>query len=285
LSAAGDWAEWLASTQFASLTDEERGQAVGELAAIRDRVLEGAELRDGGDVLDLGAGIGLLTFGAHDRIGNGWVYAVDPSVSALEELLRVAHETNVAGVMYLVGDAQVIPLPDGAVEACVTRSVLMYVADIRQAAAEIARVLAPGGRLSSFEPINRKGTYIATAVDWSPLGDDLARRVAEEWERHASTSPLMQLDDEALADALREAGFADVSVELEVLDEPWTIDERSVEARLSAVAAAGEPSLRERWGRTFEPAEVDRLVAHLHGLAGETLTFRRPQAWVTARRP
>jgi ubiquinone/menaquinone biosynthesis C-methylase UbiE len=266
------------------MNDAEREEALRGLAATRDRVIDGAALREGDDVLDLGAGTGLLTFGAHDRIGEGWVFAVDPSVSALEELLRVAHETNVAGVMYLVGDAEVIPLPDASVDVCMTRSVLMYVADLRRAADELARVLKPGGRLSCYEPIGHKGTYISTTVDWSPVGAELAQRVAAEWELHASTSQLMRLDDEDLAEALAAAGFAGVAVELEELEERWTVDSRTVDARLDAIGAAGEPSLRDRWRRAFDPTEVDALVAHLHGLAGQTLTFRRPQAWITARR-
>jgi ubiquinone/menaquinone biosynthesis C-methylase UbiE len=282
---SADWAEWLTKTRFAGLSDAERDEVLRGLAETRDRVLEGARLQGGDDVLDLGAGTGLLTFGAHERIGDGWVYAVDPSVDVLEELLRGAHEAELPGVMYLIGDAEVIPLPDASVNAAVTRSVLMYVDDVGVAAGELFRVLRPGGRLSLYEPINRKGSYVATTVDWSPLGDDLAGRVAEEWEAHASSTPLMRLDDGELAAALADAGFAHVALELETLEERWLGDERSADARLDAIGAAGEPSLRDRWRRAFGAGDVERLVAHLHGHAGETLTFKRPQAWVTATRP
>lgn len=284
MTGADEWGEWLKRTRFAHMTDDEREEALRVLERTRDRVLAGAALTEGDDVLDLGAGTGLLTFGAHDRIGDGWVYAVDPSVDALEELLRLAHAAGANGIMYLVGDATAVPLPDETVDACVTRSVLMYVDDLDEAAREAYRVLRPGGRASFFEPINRKGTFLATTVDWSPLGADLAERVAAEWERHASTSPLMQLDDEALRGALERAGFAEVAIDLEELEETWPVDARSVAARLDAIGAAGEPSLRERWQKAFEPAEVDALVDHLHGLAGESLTFRRVNAWVTAHR-
>lgn len=278
------WAEWLTHTQFAGMTAQERGRVLSELGVTRDRVLDGAALQPGDDVLDLGAGTGLLTFGAHDRIGNGWVFAVDPSVDALEELLRGAHEAHLAGVMYLIGDAHVIPLPDASVDAVVTRSVLMYVPDIHLAVSELYRVLRPGGRISLFEPINRKGSDIAPTVDWSSLGDDLARRVAEEWEAHVQVDPLLRLDDAELEEALTRAGFADVTVDYEVLEDVWTIDAPSVESRLNAVSAAGQLSLRERWQRHLGREATEALVAHLHSLAGRTLTFERPQAWVTARR-
>jgi arsenite methyltransferase len=284
VSAAANWAEWLSHTRFAGLTEDERTEFLRHLADVRDRVLDNARLQPGDDVLDLGAGTGLLTFGAHDRIGDGWVFAIDPTVDALEELLRGAHEADLAGVMYLIGDAQVIPLPDESVDACVTRSVLMYVPDLETAATELHRVLRPGGRLSLCEPIVRKGASLATAVDWSPVGDELAGRVAAESERYAAASPMMQLDERKLAAALEAAGFDEVHVELEVLDDQWQIDERTVDLRLDAIGAAGEPSLRGRWSREFSAADLDRLVERLRSLTGQTLTLRRPLAWVTARR-
>jgi arsenite methyltransferase len=278
------WAEWLREGRFAHLSEEEREHELRMLEGIRDAVLDRARLQAGDDVLDLGAGLGLLTFGAHGLIGDGWVVAVDPEAESLEELLAAAHALGAAGIAYLVGGAEVLPLPDGSVDVALTRSVLMYVDELEEAARELHRVLRPGGRLSCYEPINRRGTSIVTAVDWSPLGDELAQRIQAEWEAHVATTPVMRLDDRGLDAALRAAGFAGVTVEVQERDEPWVVDERSVAARLDAVGAAGERTLRERWAAAFEPAEVDRLVAHLKSLAGTTLTFRRVEAWVTATR-
>ena len=282
---SGGWADWLREGRFAGMSEEEREEQLRLLGVVRDQVLDLARLQPGDDVLDLGAGTGLLTFGAHERIGDGWVIAVDPEVDNLQELLRTAHGLDAAGISYLVGDSEVLPLPDASVDAAVTRSVLMYVEDLAEAARELFRVLRPGGRLACYEPLNRRGTYLPTTVDWTPVGADLAARVAAEWEAHAASSALMRLDEGALEGALRDAGFADVSVEVGERDEPWIVDERSAAARLDAVGAAGEPSLRERWARTFAQHELELFVAHLGSLAGTTLTFRRAEAWVSATRP
>jgi len=110
-----------------------------------DLLLDAAALAPGDDVLVLGGGT--LVFGAHDRIGDGWVYVVRSQVGELEELLDEAHGTGSAGVAYLVGETPVLPLPDAAVAAAVGRIVVGSAA-VRDAACELHRVLQPGGRLS-----------------------------------------------------------------------------------------------------------------------------------------
>ena len=267
------WADWLVAN----------GRADEEAVAQAERVLEAAALRPGDTVLDVGAGLGLLTLAAHERIGDGWVIAVDPSVGALEELLRLAHEVGANGIQYLVGDVEVLPLPDDAVDAVVLRSVLVHVADTNTAVQELARVLRPGGRLSLREPLNRGGTYLSTAVDWSPLGD-LGARVQELWIRVAPADPLMRLDADELAAQLEAAGFTAVEAAVEDPGEEWVVTEASVTDRLDASGGSGSPSVRERWQEAFGPADSATLVAHLESLAGTTIRFRRPQLFLSARR-
>lgn len=268
-----DWAEWLIAN----------GQADATMVAEAERVLEAAQLQRGDTVLDVGSGLGLLTLAAHDRIGDGWVIAVDPSVGALEELLRLAHEASANGVMYLVGDAEVLPLPDASVDAAVLRSVLVHVANVEVAVTELARVLRPGGRLSLREPLNRSATYISNAVDWSPLGE-LGERVIALWDEAATSDSLQRLDPDVLAAAFAAAGLVDIDVSVDDPGEEWLVSEETVDARLDARGGPGHPSLRERWQAAFTPGEVDAVVCHLKSLAGATVSFRRPQLFLSARR-
>ncbi len=247
------WAEWLLA----------QGDVDAQMVAEAERVLEAAALRPGDTVLDVGAGLGLLTLAALERIGDGWVIAVDSSVGALEELLHLAHEANANGIMYLVGDAEVLPLPDASIDAAVLRSVLVHVADVDAAVGELARVLRPAGRLSLREPLNRSGTYLSTAVDWSPL---------------------QRLDADALAGAFEAAGFAELRFSVEDPGDEWLVTGESVDARLDARGGPDSPTLRERWQAAFAPDELNALVGHLRGLVGQTLTFRRPQLYLSARR-
>src|SRR5439155_21086938 len=121
------WAEWLVRTRFAGWTQKEVANALEELGRWRDRVLDGARVDVGETVADVGAGTGLLTLGAVERVGpDGDVLALDVSVDALEELRR---NTSAPNISYLVGRADVLPLPDESVDVVLTRSVLIYVDD------------------------------------------------------------------------------------------------------------------------------------------------------------
>jgi SAM-dependent methyltransferase len=267
------WADWLVAN----------GQADEEMVAQAERVLEAAALQPGDTVLDIGAGLGLLTLAAHERIGDGWVIAVEPSVDALEELLRLAREASANGIMYLVGDAEVLPLPDAAVDAAVLRSVLVHVADTGTAVQELARVLRSGGRLSLREPLNRGGTYLSTVVDWSPLGD-LGQRVHDLWVGIAAADPLMRLDADELVGQLEASGFTGIEAAVEDPGEEWLVTAASVAVRLDATGGPDHPSLRGRWEEAFGRDETATLVAHLESLAGTTMRFRRPQLFLSARR-
>ena len=124
-------------------------------------LLDAARLEPEEDVLVLGGGA--LALGAHERVGDGWVYVVRSQVDELEELLEEAHALGASGVAYLVGDAPVLPLPNGAVGAAVGRIVTDDGALVA-AAEELARVLSAGGRVSLAEPDSVAGEELARSL-------------------------------------------------------------------------------------------------------------------------
>jgi arsenite methyltransferase len=264
------------------MSDDEVANALVHLERTRDRVLDGAAIRPGDAVLDVGAGTGLLALGAVERVGDdGDVFALDVSVDALEELRR---SSDAPTLWYLLGEAEVLPLPDAHVDVAVTRSVLIYVGDVEAAVRELRRVLRDGGRVSLFEPLNRRGTYMHDAVDWTPLGE-LGERVLRDDRAYIEQDPISQLDADELVAALERAGFIDVRADLEDVDEPWLVTEESVDVRLDAIGAPGYASRRQRWQARYGLEEVDRLVAHVKSLMGTTLPLRWVHLWLTARVP
>jgi SAM-dependent methyltransferase len=121
--------------------------AFGEVAGDYDRLRPGPSpealewlLPSGAtDVLEIGAGTGILTRLLADRIPH--VTAVEPD-ERMRALLQVT-----PGVEVVAGWAEALPLPDASVDAVVAASAWHWV-DEERAVPEVARVLRPGGRLA-----------------------------------------------------------------------------------------------------------------------------------------
>jgi arsenite methyltransferase len=263
-------------TRFAGWSDEEVQSALEGLASKRDRVLDGARIEPGDTVADVGAGTGLLALGAVERVGpDGDVLAIDLSVDALTELRS---NTTAPNVSYLVGTAEVLPLPDESVDAVVMRSVLIYVNEKEEAAKEFHRVLRPGARASLFEPINSANLRLSEAVDFSTLGE-LGERVRAWNEAFYSNpdDPMINFDETDLERFFDAAGFADVRLE-------HGIDEHRVAGArcLSQVGAPGRPTLLERWQLDFPVEDVERLEAFLRD---RLVPLLHPYVFLTATKP
>jgi ubiquinone/menaquinone biosynthesis C-methylase UbiE len=94
-------------------------------------------------VLDLGSGTGRFSPALADTFG-GPVYGVEPSAGMRNAALELSAHP---GVTYLEGGADAIPLPDASVDLVLLFLVWHHVQDKAAAAAEIRRVLRPGGRV------------------------------------------------------------------------------------------------------------------------------------------
>jgi ubiquinone/menaquinone biosynthesis C-methylase UbiE len=146
-------------------------------AGIEVALLDAAALAPEEDVLVLGGGA--LALGAHERIGDGWVYVVRSQVDELEELLGEAHAVGASGVAYLVGSAPVLPLPDDAVAAVVGR-IATEDGALPAAVEELARVVSSGGRVSFAEPDPEAGKVLARSLTAAGFeGVEVARAGAE----------------------------------------------------------------------------------------------------------
>jgi ubiquinone/menaquinone biosynthesis C-methylase UbiE len=146
-------------------------------ADIEQALLDAASLEPEVAVLVLGTGA--LALGAHERVGDGWVYVVRSQVDELEELLTEAHAVGATGFAYLVGEAPVLPLPDGSVAAVVGR-IATDDGALAAAAEELARVLAAGGRVSFAEPDGAAGEELARALSAAGFVEVQVESAAEE---------------------------------------------------------------------------------------------------------
>ncbi len=111
-------------------------------------------------VLDLGSGTGRFTSLLAETF-CGEAIGVEPS----DQMRRIAVErTNHPRVRFLPGKAEAVPLDDQSVDIVLMFLSLHHVRDRAAAAAEIARVLRPGGRLFVRSAFSH--AWRATEFDW-----------------------------------------------------------------------------------------------------------------------
>ncbi|MFT3898417.1 MAG: class I SAM-dependent methyltransferase [Thermomonas sp.] len=125
-------------------------------------------------VLDVGCGLGLFLVGAARRLSTGRAVGIDKWQQ--EDLsdnhaAGTLHNAEIEGVAdkieVLTGDARTLPFPDSSFDVVLSSMALhnIYDAGGRQAAVrEIARVLAPGGRVLIVD-IRHASSYAATLRD------------------------------------------------------------------------------------------------------------------------
>lgn len=216
------WSRWLLHDRFGG-DDLALQRTLELLEPIRDRVLAGARIGSGAVVLDVGCGDGLLGFGALSLVGDtGEVVFADVSGDLLEQCRAIAAESGATDRCRFVhtGAETLEGIEDGSVDVVMTRSVLIYVEDKASAFAAFHRVLRPGGRISLYEPINRRYTELNRdtlfGYDATPILP-LAARVWTIFEAAAPVEgPMMGFDETDLLRLAEDTGFEDVAVTLEL---------------------------------------------------------------------
>ncbi len=156
-----------------------------------------AELREGETVLDLGSGGGIDVILSATRVGEtGVAYGLDMTDEMLALARRNAAEAGVRNVHFLKGHIEAIPLPAESVDVIISNCVINLSVDKPAVLAEMARVLAPGGRLG-----------ISDVVAEDRLSPD------ERAERGSYTGCIAgALSRSEYERGLAAAGFEDVSV-------------------------------------------------------------------------
>jgi SAM-dependent methyltransferase len=112
-----------------------------------------ASLRAGEVVLDLGAGGGFDCFVAGPKVGaTGKVIGVDMTPDMVSKARRnmaaYTRQTGLTNVEFRLGEIESLPVADGSVDVVISNCVLNLSPDKPRVWKEIARVLAPGGRVA-----------------------------------------------------------------------------------------------------------------------------------------
>lgn len=97
--------------------------------------------------VDVGCGNGAFTEMLVERFAPVAVQGIDPSA---EQIAYARERLAIGSVRFDVGDAMALPYADAAFDAAVMALVIFFVPDPAKAVAEMARVVRPGGSVSSY---------------------------------------------------------------------------------------------------------------------------------------
>jgi arsenite methyltransferase len=186
-----------------------------------------ASLKAGETVLDLGSGAGFDCFLAADRVGpTGKVIGVDMTPEMIERARENARRDDVQNVEFRFGDIEHLPVEDGSVDVIISNCVINLAPDKSLVFREAFRVLRPGGRL-----------MVSDIVLTKPLPDFVKNSVAAYIGCVAGAA----LREDYL-EAMRQAGFSDVTVQGEV---PFPVDCVTTDPMLSGLAESLNLSMEE----------------------------------------
>jgi ubiquinone/menaquinone biosynthesis C-methylase UbiE len=137
-----------------------------QMAFLNHRLVADARLRSGLRVLDLGSGTGYPALLAAQAVGsNGAVIGIDLAELMLDAATRKAVSLGLSNVSFRTGDVTTLPFEADSFDAITSRFCLMFLPEIPKAAAEIARVLKPGGWLSAAVwSVPDKNAYLMTPL-------------------------------------------------------------------------------------------------------------------------
>ncbi len=269
------WSEWLLGRRDGG-DPEQRRKTLEFLAPVREKILEKADLSGGETLLDVGAGDGLIAFGALDLIGDeGTAIFSDVSRDLLGHSRKLAGEMGVLERCRFVEASadDLSTFEDESVDVVTTRSVLIYVEDKKRAFAEFHRVLKPGGRVSIWEPINNFRDALSPdfflGYDTSRI-EGLARKVRDVYRRiQPDTDPMLDFDERDLFDFAEKAGFEEVGLDFEArtrIGSAYNEDKPEWGKFIMRSGNPKIPTLEEAMDEALSPEERERFISHLRPL-------------------
>lgn len=189
----------------------EKSYQLPEIVRQRQHTLNKLSVKRGEQILDVGCGVGFLSYEIALQTGDsGRVSGIDQN----SEMIRHANNRceSLRNTEFSEANAEDLPFPEESFDAACCTQVLLYVNDVAQVLSGIRRVLKPAGRI------------IIVETDWRGVVlnsdyDSITRKIFSAWDA-AVPSPNLPV---RLGPLLVDNGFCNVDVEpIPILNTEYT---------------------------------------------------------------
>ena len=179
-------------------------------ASWADQLIESSDVHEGDRILDVACGTGIVARRAASRVGaSGSVVGVDINEGMLTVAKEIAADIQ-PSIAWRQADATDLPFSGEQFDIVCCQQAVQFFDDPVTVVGEMRRVLTTGGRvaLSVWRPLEYQPGYVV-------LADALARYIGD----HAGEmmrSPFPEWDADTIQTFVREGGFEDVSITIEI---------------------------------------------------------------------
>ena len=179
----------------------EKSYQLPEIVRQRQHTLNRLSVKRGEQILDVGCGVGFLSYEIALQTGDsGRVSGIDKNSEMIRHAIKRCK--NLRNTEFFEANANELPFPEESFDAACCTQVLLYVNDVAQVISEIKRVLKPTGRI------------IIVETDWRGVVlnsdyDSITRKIFSAWDA-AVPSPNLPV---RLAQLLVENGFCNIDAE------------------------------------------------------------------------
>ena len=189
----------------------EKSYQLPEIVRQRQHTLNKLSAKRGEQILDVGCGVGFLSYEIALQTGDsGRISGIDQN----SEMIRHANKRceSLRNTEFSEANAEDLPFPEKYFDAACCTQVLLYVNDVAQVLSGIRRVLKPAGRI------------IIVETDWRGVVlnsdyDSITRKIFSAWDA-AVPSPNLPV---RLGPLLVDNGFCNVDVEpIPILNTEYT---------------------------------------------------------------
>ena len=284
-----DREQWVIRRRFGGSQDA-LAQTNSWVAPIIRRVVDGARIKPGDEILDVGSRDRLMALEAFSRLGDsGRLTMAELSDGLVRRLSEMVRERGIEQRCRVItfSPAPLAGLPDESIDAATMRSALAYMGDPVSALEEVRRVLRPGARFSIIQMFGEAevaldGHYFM-GYDVSPI-PQLMQALAVRAPAVVTDSDVPPFDERDVVRWFERAGFKnfDLSFELEAADSSsWPPPDW--ELAIDMAGAPGSPTLREIMASAFsrdERAEFEACLRPQVEAGRRRVRFRR--AYVVA---